>query len=46
MEKIKKPRGTMDILTPDVYVWNKIEDTVRDVSRRYGFGEIRTPTFE
>lgn len=46
MEKIRKPRGTMDILTPDVYLWNKIEDTVRAAAIRYGFGEIRTPTFE
>ena len=46
MEKIRKPRGTMDIMTPDVYIWNHIEDTVRDVARRFGFGEIRTPTFE
>ena len=46
MEKIKKPRGTMDIMTPDIYVWNKIESTMRDVAKRYGFGEIRTPTFE
>ena len=46
MEKIRKPRGTMDILTPDVYLWNKIEDTVRAAAIRSGFGEIRTPTFE
>ncbi len=46
MEKIRKPRGTMDIMTPDVYIWNHIENTVRDVALRFGFGEIRTPTFE
>ncbi|MGM9653122.1 MAG: histidine--tRNA ligase [Eubacteriales bacterium] len=46
MEKIRKPRGTMDIMTPDVYLWNKIENTVRSAAARYGFGEIRTPTFE
>ncbi len=46
MEKFRKPRGTMDILPPDIYVWNKIEDTVRATAHRAGFEEIRTPTFE
>ena len=46
MEKIRKPRGTMDIMAPDIYVWNKIEDTVRRAAKNAGFDEIRTPTFE
>jgi len=46
MEKIMKPRGTMDILAPDVYIWNHIEKTVRDVAARFGFSEVRVPTFE
>ncbi len=46
MEKITKPRGTMDIMAPDVYIWNYIEDTVRSVAKRFGFSEIRVPTFE
>lgn len=41
-----KPRGTMDILAPDVYTWNYIEKTVRDVAARFGFSEVRVPTFE
>lgn len=46
MEKIMKPRGTMDILAPDVYTWNYIEKVVRDVAARFGFSEVRVPTFE
>ncbi|MBE6709459.1 MAG: histidine--tRNA ligase [Ruminococcaceae bacterium] len=46
MEKIKKPRGTMDIIAPDTAVWQYIEKTAADVAHRFGFGEIRTPTFE
>ena len=44
--KIQKPRGTMDIFPEDVALWHKIEEKARDVSKRFGFGEIRTPTFE
>ncbi len=44
--KIQKPRGTMDIFPSDTPIWQKIESTARDVCRRFGFGEIRTPTFE
>ena len=46
MEKIRKPRGTMDIIAPDTAVWQYIEKTAADVAHRFGFGEIRTPTFE
>ena len=44
--KIQKPRGTMDIFPEDVALWHKIEEKARDVAARFGFGEIRTPTFE
>ena len=44
--KIQKPRGTMDIFPEDVALWHKIEEKARDVSARFGFGEIRLPTFE
>ena len=44
--KIQKPRGTMDIFPEDVALWHKIEEKARDVASRFGFGEIRTPTFE
>lgn len=44
--KIQKPRGTMDIFPKESLLWQKIEDKAIEVSKRYGFGEIRTPTFE
>lgn len=43
---IQKPRGTMDILPDEVVYWQYIEKKARDVAARYGFGEIRLPTFE
>ncbi len=46
MEKIKKPRGTMDIFAPESDIWNYVEDKMRDVALRFGFSEVRTPTFE
>ena len=36
----------MDIMAPDIYIWNKIENTVRFAAQKAGFDEIRTPTFE
>ena len=44
--KIQKPRGTMDIFPQDARVWQKIEKKAREVASLYGFGEVRTPTFE
>ena len=46
MEKIRKPRGTQDIFSPEVETWVKIESTARRVAARYGYREIRVPTFE
>ena len=43
---IQKPRGTMDILPEQVGVWQFIEKKAREVAAKYGFGEIRFPTFE
>ncbi|MBQ7599268.1 MAG: histidine--tRNA ligase [Clostridia bacterium] len=36
----------MDVMAPDIFMWNHIEKTVRAVAERYGFSEIKTPTFE
>lgn len=43
---LKAVRGTRDLLPPETALWNRIEQTARDVFARYGFGEIRTPMFE
>ncbi len=44
--KIQKPRGTMDIFPNEALIWQKIEEKATAVAKRFGFGEIRTPTFE
>lgn len=42
----KAPRGTNDIFGDDTLKWQYVEGRVRDICRRFGFKEIRTPTFE
>lgn len=46
MSTIQRPYGTFDILPEEVGTWQYIEKVVRDTAKRYGFGEIRFPTFE
>ena len=46
MDTLKAIRGTSDILPPDMPYWHRIEEVVRDVMRRFGYREIRTPLFE
>ena len=46
MTTLKAVRGTRDLLPPETALWNRIEQTAREVFARYGFGEIRTPIFE
>ncbi len=43
---INKPRGTEDILPADSPLWQRIEQTAREVCAAYGYREIRTPVFE
>lgn len=44
--KIQAIRGTKDILPVDAAQFQKLEAVTRDVMARFGFSEIRTPTFE
>ena len=46
MENIRKPRGTMDIMAPEIYKWQYVERRLKSVAARFGFSEVRTPTFE
>lgn len=39
-------KGIEDILPPDVYIWQEIESTAKDIFHRYGFQEIRLPIIE
>ncbi len=43
---IQKIRGTMDILPSETPIFRYIENVVREEAEKYGYGEIRTPTFE
>ncbi len=42
----QSPRGTQDILPEDAVVWRHVERRAEEIARRFGYGEIRTPTFE
>ena len=44
--KLKKPRGTQDLLGKYMEKWSIVEDRVTGILRRYGYSEIRTPIFE
>ena len=43
---INAPRGTKDILPEQIASWRFIENNIRDICKRYGYEEIRTPVFE
>lgn len=40
------PKGTQDALPGDITRWHYVERTALDIAERYGFFEMRTPTFE
>ena len=44
--KYKRPRGTQDILSPDVHTWRYVEQVFETTFRRFGYESIRTPIFE
>ena len=46
MEKITAPRGTKDVLPEESRVWQILEEKLRGLAHRFGFREIRFPTFE
>ena len=43
---IKRPNGTEDVIPRDAHKWHTVEKVARETAESYGFGEIRTPTFE
>lgn len=42
----QKPKGTYDLLPEDTNKWQKMEKTIRSVSKIYNYKEMRTPIFE
>ena len=43
---IQRIKGTMDILPTETPLFRYIEGVMREEAEKYGYGEIRTPTFE
>ncbi len=43
---IQKIKGTMDIMPEETPLFRYIEGVMREEAEKYGYGEIRTPTFE
>lgn len=46
MERISAPRGTQDVLASEVYRWQALEQSLRELAASFGFSETRFPTFE
>ncbi len=42
----RAPKGTKDVLPEQSYLWQYLESQIRDVVRKYGFLEVRTPVIE
>ncbi len=45
-QKISGVKGMNDLLPPEIRIWQRIESTAREVFRRFGYSEIRTPALE
>jgi histidyl-tRNA synthetase len=46
VQKFQAIKGVRDILPPDSALWNRVEETAREVFGTYGFADIRLPIFE
>jgi histidyl-tRNA synthetase len=45
-KKFQAIKGTRDLLPPETELWNRVEQTAREVFGTFGFGEIRPPIVE
>ena len=46
ISSVQSPKGTYDVLPNESYRFQYIEAVVKEICERFGFKEIRTPTFE
>lgn len=46
MAAYKAPKGTKDVLPEQSYQWQFLESLIREIVKKYGFLETRTPVFE
>ena len=44
--KFQKIKGTYDILPPESFSWDKVIDILSDLSIKFGFEKVHTPTIE
>lgn len=44
--KYSRPRGTQDILPPDVFDWRRAESVFDQTFQAFGYDPVRTPIFE
>jgi hypothetical protein len=46
VNRLAAARGTHDVLPSQAADWNRLETRAREIAERFGYGEIRTPSFE
>jgi histidyl-tRNA synthetase len=46
MTRYNALKGLQDILPPEIYLWQKVEEVAKDVFSAYGFQELRAPIIE
>ena len=46
MTRYSSLKGIQDILPPDIYLWQRVEETAKEVFSVYGFQELRAPIIE
>lgn len=44
--KFNSVRGTKDVCSPEIELWQYLEKTAVELLQNYGFNEVRTPIFE
>jgi histidyl-tRNA synthetase len=45
-ESFQPIQGMSDLAPPEIYLWQRLEETARDILHRYSFREVRTPVLE
>lgn len=43
---IQRPNGTEDVMPQNIHKWHTVEKVAKEVAEKFGFKEIRIPTFE
>ncbi|QWR78510.1 histidine--tRNA ligase [Candidatus Magnetomonas plexicatena] len=46
MTKLSTLKGVCDVLPPEIYTWNRIEETSKEVFKSFGFHEVKIPVIE